>query len=89
MRVLGWVLAVSVCAVLGMVGYYWVLQNAPVTAQLSLDLARFGAWRMDGPAPVTALMGASFGAGVVFTVLLMLLRWGLGSRASAEVGQDF
>lgn len=66
------------------IAYAWTAQNASVTARLALDLgARVGAWEMAEPAPVTMLMGLSFGSGFFFAALIFGL-WGLANRLRAD-----
>lgn len=57
----------------------WTVQNLHQTARLGLDLAALGAWEMATPMSVPALMGASFGTGVLVGMVLVGL-WTLVRR---------
>jgi hypothetical protein len=74
MKYVVWALGGLTFLVVASVVYFWTMQNAPQVAQLSLDLARFGGWRMEQPMQVTTLMGLSFGFGFLLATVFFLVR---------------
>jgi len=68
--VLRYGLILLVFALLGFVGFLFVVQNSARDTQLSLDLG-VAAWQLAQPLSVPALIGLCFGAGFVLGVLTM------------------
>jgi len=70
-------------AVVVFVGVLFVMQNSARSTQLSLNLG-FAAWQLGQPISMPALIGISFGGGVLITLIATLPRLGrLGRRVRA------
>lgn len=69
--------------VLAALGALFVVQNSSRTTQLSLDLG-IAAWQLEQPVTIPALIGISFGVGVVTGLLSVTPRM---FRLSARVRQ--
>lgn len=71
MRYLVTLLVLSVLALVGLGGLFWV-QNSSRTTQLSLDLG-FVAWQLAEPVTVPVLIAGSFSVGLLVGMLLFAI----------------
>ena len=88
----GLIVVLVLTAILGTVGYLFVVQNSERVTDLSLDLGALGAVHLQQPMAITQLLGIALGSGLLGGLILGALsgrrRKGASDSHGATAGSD-